>query len=52
MCKVVTIGMGYIGLLTSALMANHGIKVHGVDIDKKVVETINKGEKHISLSLI
>ena len=47
MCKVVTIGMGYIGLPTSALMANHGIKVHGVDIDKKVVETINKGKTHI-----
>jgi len=45
--KVVTIGLGYIGLPTSALIANNEIYVHGVDLNKKVVETINAGKIHI-----
>jgi len=45
--KVVTIGLGYIGLPTSALIANNGIPVHGVDISQHVVDTINAGKIHI-----
>jgi UDP-N-acetyl-D-mannosaminuronic acid dehydrogenase len=45
--KVVTIGLGYIGLPTSALIANNHIKVHGVDISQHVVDTINAGKIHI-----
>ena len=45
--KVVAIGLGYIGLPTSALIAQNGIQVHGVDINQKVVDTINKGKIHI-----
>ena len=45
--KVVTMGLGYIGLPTSALIANNGINVHGVDKKKKVVDTINIGKIHI-----
>lgn len=45
--QVVTIGLGYIGLPTSALIANNQIFVHGVDISKNVVDTINRGEIHI-----
>lgn len=45
--KVVTIGLGYIGLPTSALIAQNGIQVHGVDINQSVVNTINKGKIHI-----
>lgn len=45
--KVVTIGLGYIGLPTSALIAQNGIQVHGVDINQNVVDTINKGKIHI-----
>lgn len=41
------IGLGYIGLPTAALVAKHNIKVHGVDVNPKIVETINKGEIHI-----
>lgn len=44
---VVTIGLGYIGLPTSALIAQNEIKVLGVDINSSVVDTINKGEIHI-----
>ena len=45
--KVVTIGLGYIGLPTSALIANSNIPVFGVDINQKVVDTINAGKIHI-----
>lgn len=45
--EVVTIGLGYIGLPTSALIAQHKTYVHGVDINPKVVETINQGKIHI-----
>jgi UDP-N-acetyl-D-mannosaminuronic acid dehydrogenase len=41
------IGLGYIGLPTAAVVAQHGIQVHGVDVNPKIVETINKGEIHI-----
>ncbi|MBV7440378.1 UDP-N-acetyl-D-mannosamine dehydrogenase [Weeksellaceae bacterium TAE3-ERU29] len=44
---VVVLGLGYIGLPTSALLADNGIKVLGVDINEEVVETINRGEIHI-----
>ena len=44
---VVTIGLGYIGLPTSALIASYGTSVLGVDINKKVVDTINQGRIHI-----
>nr|WP_218946456.1 UDP-N-acetyl-D-mannosamine dehydrogenase [Acinetobacter sp. YH12235] len=40
-------GLGYIGLPTSALIATHEISVHGVDISQKVVDTINAGKIHI-----
>ena len=45
--KVVTIGLGYIGLPTSALIAKNGIKVHGVDVNQQIVDTINQGKIHI-----
>ena len=45
--EVVMIGLGYIGLPTAALIAKNNIYVHGVDINPKVVEIINKGEIHI-----
>jgi UDP-N-acetyl-D-mannosaminuronic acid dehydrogenase len=45
--KVATLGLGYIGLPTSALLAQNKILVHGVDIDQTIVDTINKGNTHI-----
>ena len=48
--EVVTIGLGYIGLPTSALIASHGTNVLGVDINKSVVDTLIK-ERFILLSL-
>ncbi|MDC0082928.1 UDP-N-acetyl-D-mannosamine dehydrogenase [Schleiferiaceae bacterium] len=45
--EVVTIGLGYIGLPTSALIASHGTNVLGVDVNQIVVDTINQGKIHI-----
>ena len=45
--QVVTIGLGYIGLPTSALIASQSTQVLGVDIDQKVVDTVNDGKIHI-----
>lgn len=45
--QVVMMGLGYIGLPTAALIAENKIYVHGVDINPRVVETINAGKIHI-----
>lgn len=45
--QVITIGLGYIGLPTSTLIANNHIAVFGVDISQHVVDTINAGKIHI-----
>ena len=41
------IGLGYVGLPTAILLANSGIKVLGVDIDEKVVESVKNKSSHI-----
>ena len=45
--KLCVIGLGYIGLPTSAMFASHGCEVVGVDVMPNVVETLNKGRIHI-----
>lgn len=45
--KICVIGLGYIGLPTAALLANRGYNVHGVDVVKSTVDTINEGKIHI-----
>jgi len=40
-------GLGYIGLPTAIIAAKHGVEIHGVDINPKVVEKTNRGELHI-----
>ena len=45
--KVCVIGLGYIGLPTTALLASNGYRVHGVDVVQSVVDTINQGKIHI-----
>ncbi|WP_077369209.1 nucleotide sugar dehydrogenase [Anaerosalibacter sp. Marseille-P3206] len=42
--KICVIGLGYIGLPTSAMFATHGCKVIGVDVNEKVVNALNRGE--------
>jgi len=45
--KLCVIGLGYIGLPTSAVFAANGVDVLGVDVLPEVVETLNRGEIHI-----
>lgn len=45
--KVCFMGLGYIGLPTAIIAAKHGIQIHGVDINPRVVEKTNRGELHI-----
>jgi UDP-N-acetyl-D-mannosaminuronic acid dehydrogenase len=42
--KVCTIGLGYIGLPTSLMLAKHDIDVVGVDIRSELIEMLNDGE--------
>ena len=46
------VGLGYIGLPTAALAADAGLNVLGVDIDKNIIEAIDRGENYILKSLI
>ena len=50
------IGLGYIGLPTAAFFANAGVRVIGVDISQKIVDSINSGvapftEQHFDSTL-
>jgi len=45
--KACFMGLGYIGLPTAIIAAKHGIDVVGVDINPKVVDTVNQGRIHI-----
>ncbi|MBC8158981.1 MAG: nucleotide sugar dehydrogenase, partial [Alphaproteobacteria bacterium] len=41
------IGLGYIGLPTAAIIASRGVSVIGVDVNKRAVDLIKKGQIHI-----
>ena len=45
--KICVIGLGYIGLPTSAMFAQSGCEVIGVDISERVVNMLNQGHIHI-----
>ena len=45
--KVCVIGLGYIGLPTSAVFAKYNANVVGVDVFPEVVDKLNRGEIHI-----
>lgn len=45
--KICTMGLGYIGLPTSAMFAKYGAEVVGVDLYPEVVDKLNRGEIHI-----
>jgi len=42
--KITIIGLGYIGLPTAAIFAKTGMDVVGYDLNKKVIDALNKGE--------
>jgi UDP-N-acetyl-D-mannosaminuronic acid dehydrogenase len=45
--KICVVGLGYIGLPTAAVIASRGIEVIGIDVSKRVIDTINQGKVHI-----
>jgi UDP-N-acetyl-D-mannosaminuronic acid dehydrogenase len=45
---ICVLGLGYIGLPTASLLGTKGYSVIGVDVSEHVVDTINKGNAHIS----
>lgn len=45
--RICVVGLGYIGLPTSAVFADNGVDVLGVDINPAAVDSINRGEPHI-----
>jgi UDP-N-acetyl-D-mannosaminuronic acid dehydrogenase len=45
--KICVLGLGYIGLPTASTFATSGVKVIGVDVNKKVVNSLQNGEVHI-----
>lgn len=47
MTKICVLGLGYIGFPTALLLAKAGHEVIGVDINAKVIETLNSGIPHI-----
>lgn len=42
--RLTVVGLGYIGLPTATVLATRGVKVVGVDVDARRVESINRGE--------
>lgn len=42
--KITIIGLGYIGLPTAAIFAKSGMEVVGYDLNKNVIEALNKGK--------
>ncbi|WP_442596795.1 nucleotide sugar dehydrogenase [Neobacillus sp. D3-1R] len=45
--KLCVVGLGYIGLPTAVMFANHGLKVHGMDVNEKAVNMIANKQLHI-----
>ncbi|MGC8581998.1 MAG: UDP-glucose dehydrogenase family protein [Thermoplasmata archaeon] len=45
--KVAVLGLGFVGLVTSAVLANENNNVIGVDIDKEKIDTLQKGDSYI-----
>lgn len=46
--KICVIGLGYIGFPTATIFANNGYKVHGVEKNTKIIESLNEGNIHIN----
>jgi UDP-N-acetyl-D-mannosaminuronic acid dehydrogenase len=45
--SLVVMGLGYIGLPTAAMFASAGVRVLGVDVNPRIIDTINEGKIHI-----
>ncbi len=47
MKKICVVGLGYVGLTLSAVLADVGLDVVGVDINEKAIEQLKRGKPHI-----
>ena len=45
--KICILGLGYIGLPTASTFASRGVRVLGVDVNPRIVETLRRGKIHI-----
>lgn len=45
--KICVLGLGYIGLPTAATFAADNLKVVGVDVNPRIIETLQRGQVHI-----
>ncbi len=45
--KVCIVGLGYIGLPTAAILSSVGHDVIGLEVNKNIVDVVNRGEIHI-----
>jgi UDP-N-acetyl-D-mannosaminuronic acid dehydrogenase len=41
---IAVLGLGYIGLPTAAILATHGVRVIGVDVNESVVDSVSQGK--------
>lgn len=41
--KIGQVGLGYVGLVNAAVLANHGNQVTGIDVDRSRIENLNNG---------
>lgn len=44
--KIATMGMGYVGLTLSVVLAKNGFKVYGIEVKKEIVENLKSGKPH------
>ncbi|MGP6221078.1 UDP-glucose dehydrogenase family protein [Caldiplasma sukawensis] len=45
--KVAIVGLGYVGLVTAAVLASHGNEVVGIDVDRKKISMLLEGKTPI-----
>ena len=45
--RVGVVGLGYVGLPLAVELARAGFKTTGIDLDKRKVDAINRGESYI-----
>ena len=46
--KIGVIGLGYVGLVTAAVLADHGNNLVGVDIDSEKIKKLKSGVSLLS----
>ena len=44
--KINVIGLGYVGLPTAAILANNGMDVVGVEVNRQTITSVNAGQAH------